>query len=78
MSKLLQSVPGFIPVSKFDPELQEEEDEEEEQEDPFFLASNKPNVHFNPDDYKDDNDDSNIWAGAAVAAAKALDIMILI
>ena len=76
VSKLLQSVPGFIPASKFDAELQED-DEEEEEEDPFFLASNKPHVHFNPDDYKDnDDDDSNIGAGAAVAAAKALDIMI--
>ena len=38
VSKLLQSVPRFIPASKFSPEEEEEEDDEEE--DPFFLASN--------------------------------------
>ena len=60
MSKLLQSVPGFIPASKF-----EEDDEDEEQEDPFFLASNKPHVCFNPNNYKDgDNDDGNVGLGA--------------
>ena len=76
VSKLLQLVPRFIPASKFNPEEDEEEDDEEE--DPFFLVSNKPCMHFNPDekDDDDDDDDGNISAGAAIAAVQALDIVI--